>query len=261
MIRLALIMPCWGRPALTSIVLDYYARLRIPSVTLFPFVGLSPEDPHYEALKESADLSAWLSISVPNDPLGTKWNAIAHEARKYAPDAVMIVGSDDLINVKWFEVARDEIHRNAHYVEMRGCYFMDARTGKVVYAETERVGAGRVLTNYLMEKVDWAPFEPECNINLDGSLYWTFGIPGFALRKLGEYRPALVHPVYVKARDVDAVCLDVKVRSLESESRELGMWSFEAMSTRLTCSTEPKDFLDRHFPAQADALRSLRVAA
>lgn len=235
---LTLLTCAWGRPALTERVLDYYTRLRIPGVRLTGVCVVSPEDPDPPAVPEW-----WRTVEAPNSPLGSKFNAGTAAIERERPDAVVILGSDDLLNARYFERVAEHLHAGADFISLRDAHFYDLAAGRLYRASPARPGAGRCLSASLIERLDWRLWQDSREERLDSSMSRRLrSVPLAAYRR-------------VEMRDADAVLLDVKTES--------NMWtvaSFGKGKLRLhrgasalpygASEVEPGGFVERHFPGE-----------
>ena len=120
-----------------------------------------------------------------NDPLGAKWNYGFKFAKKYNPDAVLFVGSSDWLSDNWVDQMMVKINEGADLVGKREFYMLDINSNKNIYRAcrwdgypkgeryNEPIGIGRLLSNKILEQMNWSPFNPLRNSSMDWFMYKT----------------------------------------------------------------------------------------
>src|SRR3989339_446404 len=95
--RLVFLTAIWKRYKLTDFVLNYYNNLFARNTDLFEFhfVVVGSEG---QTTKDSVTKFNFHYCEAPNSPLSHKWQAGLDMVKSLDPDALLIVGSDDLIN-------------------------------------------------------------------------------------------------------------------------------------------------------------------
>lgn len=126
---------------LTQQVLQHYAGLRIPGLVLELVCVISPEDPDPTPYVEP-----WKYIEIENTPLGKKWNYGVEAMIDLEVDAVMIVGSDDFISWRYFDLVLEQLRRGAEVISTRDAYIYQPPSEYVAYCESLIPGVGRTLT-------------------------------------------------------------------------------------------------------------------
>ncbi len=109
-------------------------------------------------------------VEAPNAPLSAKWERALQLARGLLPDALVIMGSDDWIDARALRLL---ILRGLSdgYAGTRVLYVHDLASAVTVrldgYAgerSVEPIGAGRVLSREVMDRLDWSLW-PQVQIN------------------------------------------------------------------------------------------------
>lgn len=177
--RLAFVMPLWGRHVLTRLVLEQWHRqiLRLRGTVDVHLVCVGSEGARSSALVSG--LSDGISyVEADNDPLNRKWNKGVAVTKFLNPDGVCIIGSDNLLSdnlfVRWAEL----LQAGQDFFGLRDLYFFHAATLTLGYwpgyalttdRHLEPVGAARCHSRRVMEAVDWQlwPDEPARNTVLD----------------------------------------------------------------------------------------------
>lgn len=193
---LGLLTALWKRPALTRAFLDYWAELQVPGVDLMRVAAYSELTgmPH----------PGWYYVAHPNEPLTDKWNAGMHMMRGAAPEAVMVMGSDDFAAPEYVQEACRLIQEGADLVIPRQLYLYEAATGRMLRGRFTRVGAGITFSRRLLQQLDWQPWAPGRPLGLEN-----------AMESRLRYSRAKYHTEYVD----EAVIVDVKTAE--------NMWPFE----------------------------------
>ena len=114
---------------------------------------------------------AWFYTYAPNDPLSEKWQKGLVTIKQVNPDAVMIVGSDDLVTPKYIEACKYLISKGADLVYLPGCYFYCTKTKRMFWGWAERLGLGRCVSRSLLNRLDWKLWPDGLNSGLDGAMW------------------------------------------------------------------------------------------
>lgn len=186
-------MCTWGRPLLTDFVLAHYDRLREPlaweGIRLDIFVTGSERDiTEAHARKYNASYAIH-----PNSPLGAKHDKGLQSLRDFyvsrgrdgrihqLPDAVVIVGSDDVINAAFFSQMRHLMSGPPpiyHIVGLKDIHFFDLKSRRLVYTRGYRfyntaisgtIGCGRAFSWPMLEAINWHLWDADREHGLDQS--------------------------------------------------------------------------------------------
>jgi len=140
-----------GRHAITRAWAIHTASLGIDGIV----VSVTEDDD--ENVRTLSQYMNVIVLRVPNEPLSMKFNEAMNVARSMSPDKVMILPSDDFVSPAWVQAAKDTPH---DYIYPHTCGIMDAYTQraylirKVPLTGTLRFGAGRVVSNKVIEKLE-----------------------------------------------------------------------------------------------------------
>jgi hypothetical protein len=157
-VKIAVVIPIWGREELAKRVILYYETLEVEGVEIVVFPVLSDE-------RECAGITA-PHLYAPNEPLGLKFNIGIDVANTMQfPCGVMIVGSDDLIAPAVFEAIRE---KDPLYQEIGGCHFFESATGRMIFAPHFNCGAGKYFSDDFLARCDGRPYVESENLNVDG---------------------------------------------------------------------------------------------
>ncbi len=139
--KVALVTCSYKRYELTKIVLKYYTKT-------FPDIILTVVTEEY-----------------PNFPLAQKFNHAFEFAKDSNPDAVILIGSDDLLSPELISYYQTHYNARADYVlglkdlffyeiAPRKQYYFSGLKGKYVFP----IGAGRIFSKKILDKLNWRPY-------------------------------------------------------------------------------------------------------
>lgn len=160
---LVFIIAIYKRHELTKIVLDHYRELQ--KKYGFVIVIAGSEGNKSKQLAKGFDY-----IEVENSPLTFKNNAMMLRAKKHDPDAVVLMGSDDIINENVVEYYYKLIEQK----EQRVCgfsdlYFYDYMSGIASHYESAKAfGAGRFFPRNVLNKIRFKGWGQEKDKGCDG---------------------------------------------------------------------------------------------
>jgi len=118
----------------------------------------------------------------PNKPLGAKWNHGFKLAKAYYPESVLFVGSSDWLEDYYLETASKHLNE-FDMIGTLGCYMLDlkdkGREKRLVHwpgygageREEEPIGIGRLLSNRILDKIEWEPFDNKMDNSLDWQMW------------------------------------------------------------------------------------------
>lgn len=225
--KIGLLTAIWGRPRLTELVWSYYE-----SMGLYQMMAVtSPEDESHPFLRTG------IEHSQPNNPLSNKWQGGLDAFYSMSdPDAVIIVGSDDLITPAWIDACRKLLEQGAEYIYMDGAFFYDAPTGRMVWGYTEQQGLGRCISRSLLDRMNWQLWPAGHDRGLDG-LMWQ------EVQKAHEPRIAKVR----NCNRHGYIGLDIKTGE--------NLWDFDHIRDHtISFDVDAGKVLRTHFPSVADEL-------
>jgi hypothetical protein len=191
----------YGRPKLTTFILDYYASIRESlahdeNIKLDIFIAGS--DPH-----TTAPLAARVGAGHadhPNSPLGAKHNSGLKSLRDWyltgtynssasvsaRPDVVVVIGSDDLLNRNFFLMARNRMaapmtEKSSAVLDvlgLRDLHIYELSSRRLMYSKGYRkfndpldatIGCGRVFRWTMLERMNWTLWDGSRERSLDQS--------------------------------------------------------------------------------------------
>lgn len=108
--------------------------------------------------------------SHPNRPLGAKFQHGINEAKKYEFDALVLLGSDDILSESCLDLYQDEIKKGYDFVGFLDCYFFDLERKNMRYwggykgeRQGEPIGAWRCFSRKGLDKMNWKLWNAENN--------------------------------------------------------------------------------------------------
>jgi hypothetical protein len=154
--KLCIVTCQWRRPNLTKIISEYYAK-QFPDITLIAV--RSPAD-------QQTDVDGWNYEYFPNSPLSQKFNAGFNLAKRYNPDAVILIGSDDLISPELVKFYQENYSADADYIlGLKDIYFYEIQSQQTLYFkgligmyENWSLGCGRIFSRKVLEQCNWRPY-------------------------------------------------------------------------------------------------------
>lgn len=215
--RLGLLTCVWKRHSLTALVLDYYAALRASTADRIDWtmVAVGSEGATSRNLAEGRGFTY---VEHANEPLGAKWNAGLRPLQQVRPEAVIIVGSDDLVPAAAMEHYLRALDEGARFIGFTDMFFYDAPTHRMLYwpgyqgaRAGETVGCGRCVHREFLDEVGWQLWHDERNSGLDRSM-----MERFAALSPGSMTSA--HRL-LSGRDLGVALIDIK--------SDTNMWSFD----------------------------------
>lgn len=167
----------WQRPELTKIVLSYYSEIKakLSGKIDLHLLAVGSEGEKSRQLCESCGFDY---LEYPNSPLSLKWEYGLNQCANYDLDAVIIVGSDDLISQNLIEFYDCKLREGLVCMGLKTAYFFDTVSKQLflwkgydrlknVKRFGETVGLGRCLSRILLDKLNFNVWK---NIKIDSAL-------------------------------------------------------------------------------------------
>lgn len=158
--KIGIITAIWQRPEVWEMFKQGVRRLRgqYDDVDVEVCVAGSEGFKSQNRCKEK-----WIHyVEIENNPLGRKMNAAALLAKEKGYDYCLLVGSDDIICNNLFDLYLDSIDRGIDYTYLMDGFFYDTTTKRSLYwggyrdrRKGDSLGAGRLLSKRLLDKLDW----------------------------------------------------------------------------------------------------------
>ena len=159
MFRLGIVTTIWRRPALTASVLSFYASLSVPGIE-FTRSAAGSEGEHSARLARD---HGFAYVETSNHPLSDKHNAALSIVGDV--DAVMVVGSDDVVSPRWVADATRRIQAGAAAASKRGLHVSDGTS--IWHCPYVVTGAGAVYSRAALDGLAWALWPRGIETGLD----------------------------------------------------------------------------------------------
>lgn len=267
--RLALLTCVWQRPALTEIVLGYYQGLqtRLADRLELILVAVGSEA---EASRQRCERCGFEYHEFPNQPLSDKWEHGLQHIRRHQPDAVVIVGSDDLLSESLLRGYCELLDQGVLFCGLPDGVFFDLQQpaesvywrgygGKtsehgMPWRLNETIGMGRLLARPLLEYLDYSLWAGEgINKSLDARAKER--VSAIGLRPLcydqhlpvwWEGRPYLFGQLALPMARLDGLAVDLKL----PEQNVTALEKYQRCPEAFQYLDDPWGLLERHFPAE-----------
>ena len=186
------ILTCvWKRPELTQCVLSYYQKLKEELKEEFE-INLLAIGSEGKKSKIACQNSGFDYVEYQNKPLSDKWEIGINECKKYESDAVIIVGSDDLLSRETIQFLSKKIKEGQLVVGLKDMYLYDSSLMKLYHWQgyendpkqsmnrgLESIGMGRCISRKLLEKLDYSIWKDmKIDKGLDGAMTRKFSQVG-----------------------------------------------------------------------------------
>lgn len=175
--KILFITAMWKRRRIEKVTFSHLSRLkdRVADRASLLFLAVGSEGAES---KDVADRYGWDYLEHPNNPLGSKWNALWNKAITYDVDAIVIIGSDNIVPCDAIDSYLEFIKSRDQFMGMEGTYMLNpfdcdaiSFDGYVRHRAGEPVGGGRAFSRELFKAIGSTPFGSELNKGLDGSFY------------------------------------------------------------------------------------------
>ncbi|MCF6314096.1 MAG: hypothetical protein L3J39_16735 [Verrucomicrobiales bacterium] len=182
---LAVVIGFYGRHQVLELVIRELVKLEQQGYSIAVFLTCSNTEDYQFAQKLKAHLPCIGVRQSPNHPLGQKWQAGVDFARKFSPRHLLITGSDDMVSQDFLIHAMQLLSEDApsggfefaapaswFIYEISDDSHQRGTLWEVAYVASikQPLGAGRVYSSRLLDRIDWKLFENTLNVGLD-----TFG--------------------------------------------------------------------------------------
>lgn len=229
--RLGILTALWRRPRIAEAVLRHHVALTVPGVQITVCAVRSPED-----TDPADDVPGVLYAESPNQPVSDKWNAgmMALQGRRL--DAVMIVGSDDMVTAGYVAEACGAILGGSDFARPLGLVFVNTETGEAHRSALPRIGLGRTLSARLLDACNWQPWPPGLTRRLDGGM-------DRRLKPVHDRRTDAAISVGCIGEDGPVEVVDLK--------SAVNLWDYDTMNRvrmKGTLDIDALSYLTDHFP-------------
>ncbi|MEI2423148.1 tetratricopeptide repeat protein [Arthrospira platensis SPKY2] len=261
---------------MTKVVLSYYEHLKreLAGKINLELLAVGSEGEISRSLCQECGFDY---LEYPNEPLSAKWEYGLNRCADYDPDAVITVGSDDIISQNLIEFYAGQIQDGLVFCGLKDGYFLDLMNKKlywwVGYGDRvdykrvgETIGMGRCLSRTLLDKLGFSIWKGlDINRGLDGAMT-------ARLRELGlqfsEYYNCVLAQVEgrwlrighagLSMADIGACAVDIKIsENITPITRYLSR-----DASVLVPQPDPWEVLQRYFSGQnpiVDQLKELML--
>lgn len=182
------------------------------------------------------DVPGWHYVERPNQPLSDKWNAGSLALKDLSVDAMLIFGSDDLLNAEYINAAANLMIDGADYVMPTSIYFCTPE-GRGMYCPfVGRIGGGRMVSRSILNQLHWRAWESGYRKNIDGCM-------DRELIRIGYKHPAPLKDI----RSFGGLLMGVKLGGSSN------MHSFDKLKRGLDGEDVDFDWLMSHLPEQVQS--------
>ncbi|MEB3884953.1 tetratricopeptide repeat protein [Lyngbya sp. CCY1209] len=257
------ILTCvWKRPELTRVVLSYYSILKreLSGSIELKLLAVGSEGKQSRQLCESCGFDY---VEYQNQPLSDKWEYGINRCRDYNPDAVIIVGSDDLISQSLIEFYDRKLKEGLVFCGITDAYFFDLQTEKMIHwvgytsqvdavRLGETTGMGRCLSKPLLERLDFSIWRNlNKDRNLDGAMTQKLYQVGLelldeehsVLAQVGDCTLKVGHCGF-KLADINAMAVDIKFAENLTNFHRYGKWNSNSIVPQLNSW----NLIEKNFP-------------
>lgn len=167
--RIAIVTALWGRPELSRVILDYYGRMAMCDDLEIVLLCATSKTQDTVVAQECG----WNTVYALNDPLSQKFNKLFETAKALQSDAVLLTGSDDLIEKSLIKhYAANYNADTPHLVGLKDIYFYGIEAQKSVYWNgwgesmhskgiPRTIGAGRLFSRRILDIMQWRPWQDQ----------------------------------------------------------------------------------------------------
>ena len=112
-------------------------------------------------------------VVCKNKPLSRKFNRSMLAMKKYDPDYVMVLGSDDIVSNDLFGKIRDEAERGYSVIAISNIYYFSPYVSRnfVKFSSTRLLGVCRTVHKKILSSVDWTPWNWDRGHGLDANMW------------------------------------------------------------------------------------------
>lgn len=160
--KILIVTAIWQRHDLTSIVLDWYNQIKQSGEFDLELLAVGSEG---MISRKVAQTNGWDYVEFENKPVSCKFNFLFREAKKYDPDFILLVGSDDIISTKTIKFFSEKVSENENDIfGLKDLFFYDIQTDSTVYfggyppPSPKTIGAGRCFSRNVLQKCNYKPW-------------------------------------------------------------------------------------------------------
>lgn len=239
-VTIGLLTCTWKRHNLSNIILNYYSDLKRELVHHNIILELVSVGSEGEISKKISTSNSFDYIESPNMPLGAKWNSGMLKMQDKPVDAVVITGSDDLLNKEIFLLYKEALFSGALFIGFLQLYFYDLQNNKILfwkgYNDNRRVktiGLGRCIHKYYLKMFDWKLWSDEINCGLDKDMTERLSSSPFFIKNNDKH-------LRIKCESNSFYPIDIKT--------ETNMWSYSEIKNKsYNTEFDANDFIEQKY--------------
>lgn len=123
--------------------------------------------------------NSFIYLQYGNSPLSHKWNYGSQFLKNIAFDNLIIIGSDDIIDDKLFDIYKSKIQKGVDFIGVKDLYMYDMISNRMFYWEGydkeskrhgESIGMARCLSKKIVESLNYNLWGLELDKGLDRSM-------------------------------------------------------------------------------------------
>jgi ribosomal protein S13 len=137
-------------------------------------------------------------IVQQNYPVTSKFNTAMKYMQSIGVDAVMIIGSDDVISTNFYRKTLEQVEKGVDLIGVQNAYFFCGQgldRGKLVKLEGRNIlGIGKTVSKRILDLADWTLWRNDKN----------WGMDAMAQQEIDKYNPTKVI--------IDEIIVDVKTK-------------------------------------------------
>jgi hypothetical protein len=187
-----------------------------------------------------------------NTPLGNKWQAGIEFSRKFKPDAILINGSDSWLTTNWCLKSIQFLRQGYDLIGSTKFYTCNANSNKkikIIYRtykdRIDPVGAGRIISKKVLEKMNWKWFPIGQNRSLDIASFrnMTHKVPDSKIKYINNIEGLIV--MDIKSKKWFTINSFEAIKRSTKNFKEIGKIN------------QPEDFLRKNFPDSFEQLEKI----
>ena len=165
----------YKRPELTKFCLGYWIKQNFSKIIITYSL-----DSDYNNLLDYHDNEKVIFIKYSNFPISKKWNRCILEVKKYPHNAVMIIGSDDIVLSSYLKKCKQYIKNDYDYISNTKWYNIITNSNLlfslryILRKKYDGIGSGRVINKKILEKYNYSIYNFNRNRGLDGTSFLIF---------------------------------------------------------------------------------------
>ena len=262
MFRFVIVTCLWERPELTDIFLKYYNKMSA-SISKKYEIKLIAIGSEGNITKDKSLINNFHYLEMPNKPLSHKWNAAIQLSRELNPDALVILGSDDLVSKNLFDFYYKKINDNYTVIGFKDMYILDSKSKNIYkwngyskdiqpdrYGET--TGMARCLNRVALDALDFDIWgKVRANSSLDRYMVkrlLSIGIDynSNQIKLINGIKYRWEHTGYFM-KDADVACIDIKTNTNMNQVENFSVINPDSIEIINNKTKFLKDYFDLNF--------------